>query len=59
MAKKDEETLHKVYDQYHRFLKEGVATDFTHRESLSNLLRFESSSLDKGKLPRSRNMWGE
>ena len=49
MAKKDEEIFYKVYDQYHRFLKEGVATDFTHRESLSNLLRFESSSLDKGK----------
>jgi len=49
LAKKDEETFYKIYDQYHRFLKEGAATDFTHRESLSGLLRFESSALDKGK----------
>ncbi|XOV71598.1 MAG: molecular chaperone HtpG [Verrucomicrobiota bacterium] len=49
LSKKDEETFYKVYDLYHRFLKEGVATDFTHRDSLANLLRYESTVLDKGK----------
>src|SRR6267154_2699787 len=33
-----------------RFLKEGVVTDFTHKDALGKLLRYESSSLDKGKL---------
>ncbi|MDG1891929.1 MAG: molecular chaperone HtpG [Verrucomicrobiota bacterium] len=48
LSKKDSDTFEKVYDQYHRFLKEGVATDFTHRDNLAKLLRFESSSLEKG-----------
>jgi len=30
-------------------LKEGIVTDFTHKEALGKLLRYESS-LDKGKL---------
>jgi molecular chaperone HtpG len=35
--------------EYNRFLKEGVATDFTHREALGKLLRYESSITEKGK----------
>ncbi len=40
----------KFYHEYQRFLKEGVVTDFTHKEALGKLLRYESSALDKGKL---------
>ena len=32
------------------YLKEGIATDFTHREGLGKLLRYESSATEKGKL---------
>jgi molecular chaperone HtpG len=41
------------YDRFHRehghCLKEGVATDWTHREAIAKLLRFESSHTDAGK----------
>ena len=49
-AGKDSESYDKFYQEYQRFLKEGVVTDFTHKEALGKLLRFESSTLDKGKL---------
>ena len=35
--------------KFDRYLKEGVATDFTHREALAKLLRFESSMTEAGK----------
>jgi TNF receptor-associated protein 1 len=47
-AEKDTATYDKFFDQYSRFLKEGVVTDFTHREALGKLLRYESSGLAKG-----------
>ena len=47
LSRKDSESFYKIYDQYHKFLKEGVATDFTHRDNLAKLLRFESSTQDK------------
>jgi len=47
---KDAATYEKFYEQYNRFLKEGVVTDFAHKEALGKLLRFESSALGKGKL---------
>ncbi len=47
---KEAEAFETFYTEYQRFLKEGVVTDFTHKEALGKLLRFESSSLDKGKL---------
>lgn len=49
-AEKDPETYEKFYREYQRFLKEGVVTDFTHKEALGKLLRFESSALEGGKL---------
>jgi molecular chaperone HtpG len=49
-AEKDTETYAKFYQEYQRFLKEGVVTDFSHRESLGKLLRYESSTLDPGSL---------
>ena len=48
-AEKDAPAYDKFYAEYQRFLKEGVATDFTHREALGKLLRFESSTTEKGK----------
>ena len=49
-ADKDVASYEKFYGEYAKFLKEGVATDFTHKEALGKLLRFESSSLEAGKL---------
>ncbi|HYG21306.1 MAG TPA: molecular chaperone HtpG [Verrucomicrobiae bacterium] len=49
-AEKDAPAYEKFYLEYQRFLKEGVVTDFMHKESLGKLLRYESSSLEKGKL---------
>jgi molecular chaperone HtpG len=49
-SEKDQAGYEKFYLEYQRFLKEGVAADFVHREALSRLLRYESSSSDKGSL---------
>ncbi len=49
-ATKDATVYEKFYAQYNRFLKEGVVTDFTHKDALGKLLRYESSALEKGKL---------
>jgi molecular chaperone HtpG len=38
------------YKDFARFIKEGVANDFRHRDSLAKLLRFESSLHDAGNL---------
>ena len=48
LSKKDADKFNKIYDEYQRFLKEGVISDFTHRDALGKLLRFETSTLDKG-----------
>ena len=48
-SEKEAEAYEKFYAEYQRFLKEGVVTDFTHKEALGKLLRYESSALDKGK----------
>lgn len=49
-SEKEAEAYEKFYTEYQRFLKEGVVTDFTHKEALGKLLRFESSTMEKGKL---------
>jgi molecular chaperone HtpG len=49
-SEKEAEAYEKFYNEYQRFLKEGVVTDFTHKDALGKLLRFESSTMDKGKL---------
>ncbi len=36
------------FDRFGFFLKEGAATDFTHREQLTKLLRFESNLTEAG-----------
>ena len=48
-AGKDLPTYEKFYADYQRFLKEGIVTDFTHRDALGKLLRYESSATEKGK----------
>src|SRR5687768_3366537 len=49
-SEKDATSYERFYESYNRFLKEGVVTDFTHKDSLGKLLRYESSVLEKGKL---------
>jgi molecular chaperone HtpG len=49
-SEKEAEAYEKFYTEYQRFLKEGIVTDFTHKEALGKLLRYESSTTDKGKL---------
>ena len=49
-ADKDPALYEKFYAEFARCLKEGVASDYTHREALGRLLRYESSTTEKGKL---------
>ena len=49
-SEKEPAVYETFYGEYQRFLKEGVVTDFTHKESLGKLLRYESSTLEAGKL---------
>jgi molecular chaperone HtpG len=49
-SEKDADAYEKFHTEYQQFLKEGVVTDFTHKEALGKLLRYETSALDKGKL---------
>jgi len=46
-AEKNPDTYNKFFNEYHRFIKEGVVTDFTHKDGLGKLLRYESSTLPK------------
>jgi len=49
-AKKRTKKYEEFYNKFAIFIKEGVITDFGHRELLSKLLRFESSKFEKDKL---------
>jgi TNF receptor-associated protein 1 len=48
-AKNHPEAYADFYKEFGVFLKEGAALDFTHREALTKLLRFESSLTEAGK----------
>jgi len=48
-AKNRPETYAEFYAEFAPFLKEGAAMDFTHKEQLTGLLRFESSLTEAGK----------
>jgi molecular chaperone HtpG len=48
-AKSRPEEFAEFYREFGVFLKEGAALDFTHKDALTKLLRFESSLTDKGK----------
>lgn len=45
----DPEKYDRFFKEHGHCLKEGVATDWAHREALAKLLRFESSHTDPGK----------
>ncbi len=45
-AEKEPATYATFYKEYNRFLKEGVVSDFVHKEALGKLLRFASSTQD-------------
>ncbi len=47
-AKKEPEVYNDFWQNFGLFLKEGVTTDFTHRDQLLGLLRYESSYTEKG-----------
>lgn len=49
-AGKDPEQYQKFYGVYSRFLKEGIVTDFTHKDALAKLIRFESTTTEPGKV---------
>src|SRR4051812_22572120 len=49
-SEKEPAGYEKFYHEYNRFLKEGVVTDFTHKDGLGKLLRYESSAVERGKL---------
>ncbi len=48
-AKNRVDTYNEFYAEFGIFLKEGAAMDYTHKDSLVKLLRFESSLTEKGK----------
>ena len=48
-AEKDPEAYGKFYTEYQRFLKEGIVTDFTHKDAIGKLVRYESSLIDADK----------
>ena len=49
-AKSDEEAYLAFYQKFSRFLKEGAVVSFEHQATLLELLRFESSMTEVGKL---------
>ncbi|HAD20499.1 MAG TPA: molecular chaperone HtpG [Opitutae bacterium] len=49
-SNKQEETFLEFWNEFGPLIKEGVATDFTHKDDLAKLLRFESTALEPGKL---------
>ncbi|MFH1498469.1 MAG: molecular chaperone HtpG [Verrucomicrobiota bacterium] len=48
-AKNRAEAYDEFFAEFGIFLKEGAALDFTHKDQLTKLLRYESSLTDKGK----------
>jgi molecular chaperone HtpG len=48
-AKNRPEGYDEFYGEFGHFIKEGAALDYTHKDQLTKLLRFESSRTEKGK----------
>ena len=48
-AKKEPESYDDFWKSFGAFVKEGVINDFTHRDQLTRLLRYESSYTESGK----------
>jgi len=49
-AKDEPEKYREFWEKFGMFIKEGAASDFTHRDKLIKLLRFESSKSEPGRL---------
>jgi len=49
-AEKQPDTYRKIWDRFATFIKEGVITEFSDRDALAELLRFETSMTDAGQL---------
>ena len=49
-SNKKEEIYLEFWNEFGHLIKEGVATDFTYKDDLAKLLRFESTALESGKL---------
>ena len=49
-SNKKEEIYLEFWNEFGPLIKEGVATDFTYKDDLAKLLRFESTALESGKL---------
>ena len=49
-AKKAEPTYLEFWQEFGALIKEGVATDYTHKDELAKLLRFQSTASEDGKL---------
>lgn len=49
-ANDEPEKFREFHEKFSRFLKEGIATSYEHKEALAALIRFESSMTDAGKL---------
>jgi molecular chaperone HtpG len=49
-AEKDPAKYKEFFTRFGRFIKEGITTDYTYREELGKLLRFESSKTEEGVL---------
>ncbi|MEM1293998.1 MAG: molecular chaperone HtpG [Verrucomicrobiota bacterium] len=47
-AQSDSDKYLEFYKEFRRYIKEGIATDPDHQDSLAKLLRFESSMTDAG-----------
>jgi molecular chaperone HtpG len=48
-SEKDQDKFDKFYTQFSSMLKTGVNSDYTNKDKIIELLRFETSSLEKGK----------
>jgi len=49
-SNKQEDIYLEFWNEFGPLIKEGVATDFTYKDDLAKLLRFESTALEPGKL---------
>jgi len=49
-AKEDPEKYKKFWEKFNHFIKEGAASDYTHKDALVKLLRYESNWTAKGEL---------
>ncbi|MBN1879352.1 molecular chaperone HtpG [bacterium] len=48
MAEKKPDEYRKVWDKFGSFIKEGIVTEFSDRDALAELIRFETSMTDSG-----------